>query len=242
VWGVKLYVAGAGGSYPPPGFAGPCFLLGCKGRWAVLDFGEACLSRLLEAGISPCSIDLVFISHAHHDHWAGLQSLAVARVAEECGGLRLWLPWYSGDHPLRAMMPRKSEILVYRGSEMELCEDARLILWPVIHSVETYGVLLESSRSPLLAYTSDTAYDKSLSERVKGVKVLLGEATLPNGLEGIAMKEKHMTVAHLIRLAEESGAEILVPVHLSPYSLEEIRRLEPHTFRLLVGERFWLNL
>jgi ribonuclease Z len=226
-----------------PGYVGPCFLIQCEGTRVLLDIGEGCTSRLLQAGVDPCSIDTLFVSHIHHDHWAGISSLAIARVAEKCGGLRLWIPWHNGVELVTRMMPRNLDYQMYKGKALELCRGTTLQLWSVEHTVETYGLILYRNSQPIIAYTADTAFSQQSAEAIKGVWVLLGEATLPSELGEIARKEKHMTVQELLDLTDLVGAKVLVPVHLSPYSLRELRgRMESVPFTVYLGEDFWINV
>ena len=223
---VLVVLLGAGGSYPPPGEAGPGVLLDTGGGAWLLDCGEGCVSSLLEAGYGPCSVGGVYVSHVHIDHWAGLPSLAVARVAEGCPRLRV-VGHPSVAEPLGGLlggfMPRRLGLEVAGGERFPLPGGLVLELFPVEHSVPTYGALVRRGGEPLVAYTSDTRLHPGLAGRVRGARLLLAEATLPSGLQDVAWETGHMTVSDFLRLAEQARPGLAVAVHLSPGSLAELR-------------------
>jgi ribonuclease BN (tRNA processing enzyme) len=87
-------------------------------------------------------------------------------------------------------------------------------------------------------YTGDTLYYPDLAREARGARVLLAEATLPREID----PEKagmHMSVADTLRLASESGAGMLILLHLTPESLEEAVGLEsPAHMPVLFGEGY----
>ena len=80
---MELTVLGCDGSWPGPGGTGSSYLLTSDGFHLVLDLGGGALGRLQEH-IGIADIGAVCVSHAHHDHYADLFPLSVARY---CGGL-----------------------------------------------------------------------------------------------------------------------------------------------------------
>jgi ribonuclease BN (tRNA processing enzyme) len=53
----------------------PANLLTIGGRRWLVDCGDGCLERLAATGAQPGAVDVIFISHLHLDHTAGLQGL-----------------------------------------------------------------------------------------------------------------------------------------------------------------------
>ncbi len=223
----RLSILGAGGSSPPPGYAGPSLLLDSGGARLLLDCGEGCVERLRSLGYSPCEVDAVYITHSHHDHWAGVTSLAVARVEEGCRDIRIYLHKRVAEE-LRVMIellpgsvnPRTD--IVEEGFKVE---DIRVALVEVSHTRPTYGALVEAGGSSVL-YTSDTRLDERLFEslsRLSGVDVLVVEATLPSGREDVARETGHMTVGQALELISKLEPRLAIPVHLTPLSLRQLR-------------------
>lgn len=219
-----ISIAGAGGSYPPPGMGGPSLVVE-DGAVAVLDCGEDCLRGLSLLGLSPCDPEIVYVSHVHIDHWAGLPALAVARIAEGCPSLRILAhPGVLGSglaSALQHVLPRSLD------SRIEPVESFTIggltaHLFPVEHTIPTYGVLLERGGRRLLAYTSDTRPSQTIASRLEGVEVLVAEATLPSGLVEVALSSGHSTVEGFLGLAKLVSPELAIAFHLSPESLKEL--------------------
>ena len=241
---VTVTILGAGGSYPPPGFTGPCILVESPRGSALLDAGSGCLSSLLEVA-GPCSVSEAYITHGHIDHWSDLPLLAVARTAEHCPGeLRVYAPWGHEDpgklETLERVLPRSASVAVVPGPPSELA-GLPAEAWSVEHSSPAYGVSIRlPGGQTLVSYTGDTRYWPGLAGRVEGSLLLAAEATLPSGLRDVAAREGHMTVEDFLLLARESRAERAVPVHLSPYSLRELLASERRG-NIVVARRYRLE-
>lgn len=239
---LRVSVLGAGSSYPPPGFAGPCIMVEHGDSRLLVDAGESCASRLGLHGIRPCEIENVYVSHLHIDHWAGLHSIAIGRVASGCkGGMRIIAPWL-GEEPV----PEGLAILEDRGHATLTRETPSIggaLIEPVRvrHTVATYGLRISSGGRSVF-YTSDTMFYDGLVEEARGVSLLIAEATLPGDVDPVEAG-MHMRVADALRLARASGAGILGLVHLSPASLGEARKtLGVEGLVLLVGEGYTVAL
>ncbi len=221
-------VVGGGGSYPPPHYGGPSILVDTGDFRLLLDCGEDCLTGLASTGYSPCDIDAVYVSHIHIDHWAGIPSLATARIAESCPRLRVLarsdVMAYLGGY-LETFTPSRLELSLEAAGGFPLSRGYRVETRPVSHSVPTYGVLILEGDYRIAVYTSDTRINPSLLEWARDVPLLIAEATLPSSLGEVADRTGHMTVEDFLRLASEARPGRAVAVHLSPGSLGELERL-----------------
>ncbi|MCE4628553.1 MAG: ribonuclease Z, partial [Desulfurococcales archaeon] len=191
---LRVSILGAGSSYPPPGYAGPCIIVDLGGETILLDAGESCASRLGQLGVSPCEVENVYISHRHIDHWAGLHSIAIGRVAGGCkGGMRIIAPWLEEDP-----VPEGLSLLVDRGhatltSEPPSIAGARVEPVRVRHEAVAYGLRV-SSGGRAVFYTSDTMLFEGLVEEARGSTLLIAEATLPEGIDPV-VAGMHMRVS-----------------------------------------------
>jgi len=221
-------ILGAGGSDPPPGYAGPAILVEDGGVRVLLDCGEGCMERLRRFGYSPCEIDAVYISHRHVDHWMGVFALSVARAAEGCRELRIYAHREvaeSLEPLLRDTLPRSTVLRLDSVEEEFKLGELTFRLAPVSHTTPTYAIGVYEGEELALVYTSDTRLTSNVIDSLKRLgkpKLLAGEATLPTGREDIANETGHMTVTQLLELYEKLQAGQLVPIHLTPSSLRQL--------------------
>ncbi|MEB2836379.1 MAG: MBL fold metallo-hydrolase [Desulfurococcales archaeon] len=227
---LSLYILGAGGSYPPPGYAGPSLLVEAPDYRLLLDCGDSCAARLEEAGFDPCDVDAVYVSHRHADHWSGLVQLLSSRGARGCPRLEVIAHRNVAVELLRLLeplVPGNAEVSPRILGDEEPLRPGVLeaSLFRVRHQVPTYGVSIREGGEGLLAYTADTAYDEGLAESLRGHLVVVADSTLPPSGESERAAMFHMSVRQAWRLAvEHAGADSVVAFHLSPESLEYARR------------------
>ncbi|AEM38508.1 ribonuclease Z [Pyrolobus fumarii 1A] len=220
---------GAGGSSPPPGYAGPAILVDSGDARLLLDCGEGCLERLRALGYTPCEIDAVYITHAHVDHWSGLFPLAVGRIEEGCRHLKIYMHGEVAEELktlLANLMPSKISVEVKPVTDGFRVEslDARLV--PASHSKPTYAIGVYHDGSLKLLYTGDTRLEDNVVDALRRLgkpEVLVVEATLPSGREDAARESGHLTVSQALELGALLDAGLLIPVHLTPLSLRQLR-------------------
>ncbi len=240
---LRVVILGAGGSSPPPGYAGPAVLVDDGGSRLLLDCGESCLSRLRLLGYNPCDVDAVYVTHAHIDHWAGVFPLMVARCAEGCRALVIHA------HPavaeaLRPMIesiaPRCAEPRVEASEEFTVGR-MRVVLAETSHSAPNYAAIVVVDGEAKLVYTGDTRLEERVAEalgREGPPRLLVAEANFAAGQEELARETGHMTVNQAFELRERLGAELLIPVHLTPLSLRQLlayRRMPPRVITPVDG-------
>ena len=67
--GLHLALCGAGGPMPAPNASGPCVAVIAGKRLFVVDAGTDGLRNLGRMGFATGSIEAVFLTHFHSDHW-----------------------------------------------------------------------------------------------------------------------------------------------------------------------------
>jgi len=91
---VHVVFLGTSGSVPTPARSLPSILLKFpNGRTILMDVGEGAQYNLLRVGISAASIDSVYITHFHGDHYFGLPGLlSTMKMQERRKSLRIVIP------------------------------------------------------------------------------------------------------------------------------------------------------
>ncbi len=218
---MRLTVLGSAASYAGPGQACAGYLVeGASGR-VLLDCGNGVLANLARV-CDPATLDAVFVSHAHTDHYADLYALqALLRYAPSgpLPAMPLYLP--AGLLGVLACLlsghgaAEMGEAFVSRDlAAGEPVESGGLTVTPLAmdHADPTFAFVVESE-GRRLCYTSDTAAGDAVLEAARGADLLLAEATLPQAYAG---RVAHMTASEAAAVARDAGAKRLVLTHLWP--------------------------
>jgi ribonuclease BN (tRNA processing enzyme) len=223
---VRLTVLGSSASYPGPGQACSGHLVQAGDVTIMADCGNGTLANLAKV-IDPLTLDAVFITHAHADHFLDLYALqALLRYAPTgpAAPVALYLP--------EGLFERMGCILSERGrSDMaeafvphELSSGVPVSIGEVqvtplamVHEGPTFALVFEDGEKRL-CYTSDTALSEDVVHAAHQVDVLVTEATLPEGYGGLA---PHMTAAEAGLVAQRASVKKLVLSHLWPTTSRE---------------------
>lgn len=201
------------------------------------------MRRLLESGLDPARITLLFLTHLHSDHTLDYAEFVLGSWAMGRGELTVYGPPGTARlHRLLLLEPYADDI-AYRVSlgrspagmldiAVQECplepgaiyDDGRLRVRavPVIHSAPTLALRFDyTGRS--LVISGDTAYCPALVELARGADVLVHDACLapaleiqPNPLWGNLagrLRHHHATPAEAARVAHEAGVRTLVLTH-----------------------------
>jgi ribonuclease BN (tRNA processing enzyme) len=218
---MRVTVLGSSASYPEAGRACAGYLLEAAGLRVMLDCGNGSLSNLGRVA-DPVSLDAVFISHAHVDHFADLFGLQAAlRYAPDgpSPALPLHLP--------HGLFERMECLLSETGRSQlaeafvvhHLADGGRVSMGAVgitphlvDHAEESYALVAEIE-GLRMCYTADARLDDSLRAIATGADLLIADATLP---EGYAGRAPHMTPTEAGMLAHDTHSRTLVLTHLWP--------------------------
>ncbi len=216
---MRLTVLGSAASFAGPGQACAGHLLEAGGARVLLDCGNGVLANLGRVA-DPLSLDAVFVSHDHPDHFLDLYSLqALLRYAP--AGPAAPLPLFVPE----GLFERMACVLSERGAA-ELAAAfvphvlahgephslAGLTITPrtVDHTAHSFA-LVAACGDGTLCYTSDTAPGPTALRAAAGCDLLLAEATLPQPYAGRA---PHLTARQAGELARDAGAGALVLTHV----------------------------
>ena len=223
---MRVTVLGSSASYPGPGQACSGYLVEAAERRVLLDCGHGTLANL-GCVLDPASLDAVFLSHGHPDHFADLYALqALLRFAPS--GPMPPLP----VHAPAGLLERMASALSGHGREqffdafigMDLVDGetvgiGELHVTPqsVNHEGEAFALVVEAEERRL-CYSGDSRPDGQLLAAATGSHLMIAEATLPEEFAGAA---PHMTASQAGSIARSAGAQCLMLTHLWPTTPRE---------------------
>ncbi len=219
---MKLTVLGSGAACA--GAGGNCsgYLLEDADQRLLLDCGHGVASTLLET-TPPHTLDHIFISHMHADHFIDLLPLrfAVTRamegLSEPCG--QLHLP-PGGKRALAQILaavcfPPDFFETVWRVAEYQpgracaLGGGLQARFAGGVHYIPGWAIRIDGAAS--LTYTGDTAPTEAVCELARGSDLLLAEATLDEPECGPV--RGHLTAAQAAELALAAQVKRLMLTH-----------------------------
>lgn len=224
---MRLTVIGCSGSYPGPDSPASCYLVEADdgGRtWRILlDLGSGALGRL-QRHIDPLTVDAIFISHLHPDHFFDLSGYYVLRRYHPAGPLPripVYGPRGTGKRIANAYglaekpgMSKEFDFREYDGQRAHQVGPLTVEVTTVAHPVESYALkVTHGDRS--LVYSGDTGPCRSLVELAKGADLFLAEASFREGEDN--PKDLHMTGREAAEAAVEAGVSRLVLTHIPPW-------------------------
>jgi len=219
---MKVTVLGSSASYAGAGQACSGYLVEHRDSKVLFDCGNGVIANLCKI-VDPTTLDAVFITHEHPDHFLDIYALqALLRYAPEgpAAPLVLWLPdglfericcllSEQGRHQL-------SEAFVTRALRPEEpIRIAELTITPMLvdHTDLTFGLIVQEPSGARLCYTSDTLLGEGARHAAEGATLLITDATLPEAYRGRA---PHMTAVECATLAREADVRHLVLSHIWP--------------------------
>jgi ribonuclease BN (tRNA processing enzyme) len=217
---MELTVLGCDGSWPGPGGTGSSYLLTSDGFHLVLDLGGGALGRLQDH-VEIADIGAVCVSHAHHDHYADLFPLSVARACGRLGapGLEVLVPPRFFERVSPALMPGTEEAWAHGFDMRTLSGGDEYVVGPftiqafaMTHVDGSLGFRVSADDGAVLAYTGDTGPSDVVYDLAAGADIFLAEATHLDGGEVYF----HLTARQAAHYASAAGVGCLVLTHLEP--------------------------
>ncbi len=180
------------------------YLLTSDGFHLLLDLGGGALGRLQEH-IGIADIGAVCVSHAHHDHYADLFPLSVARYWGGLGApaMQLLIPLGFYERVSHALMPGTEEawsstfdMRTLSGGDEQVVGPFSIRAFDMAHVDASLGFRV-SADGIVLAYTGDTGPADVVSDLAAGADIFLAEATHIDGGE----LDFHLTARQAARYA-----------------------------------------
>jgi len=224
---MRLTVLGSSASYAGAGQACAGHLIEGEGARLLLDCGNGVLANLQRV-TDPLTVDAVFVSHYHPDHYVDLFALhALLRYAPQGPVARM--PVYMPE----GLFARMECMLSERGAaDFEQAFELHVLTagvpltfgglkvtpHQVVHTVPTFALAVQEGARRFV-YTSDCSLTDEVRSAVTGADFVLAEATLPEEYAGVA---PHLTASEAGALAAGAGASSLVMAHVWPTNDREL--------------------
>ncbi len=233
---IKLTVLGSGTMMPTKERNPSGFLLEANEKRVLLDCGHGTVSRLVDLGIDPQTIDAVFISHFHTDHFGDAFNLVHARFVEDI---------YQDKHDHKEILfigpediekrfglwrqvfwvePKEHYPIVFKEGVGEYrVGDIRIETFEVKHVqwFQSVGAKITVGNKTIV-YTGDIGSDHDfnlLTEQTRDADLLITEASYEQ------LTPNHFTFPQVVELAEKANIAKVLVVHLRPQMVERTREL-----------------
>ena len=221
---MKIRFLGTWSSNSVKGQRNVSFLLDDK---MVFDFGPHSVEALLDIGVDPDSIEKVFITHMHLDHFSGIPELMWYRAI------------YHAKEPLILVGPKgikKSTETLLKTLNTPAAFDVKIQYieerdfdsvqrFRADHIIPDNGYRIEY-RGKTIFYSGDTAYSENVVKGAESADYLIHEMTYIDARKKDADFWKHSTYSSALRVFRESGAKHLIPVHLTTDSSSHVLKME----------------
>lgn len=217
---MNVRILGYSGGYPGPGIPTSGYLLSFNRKNILIDCGSGVLSELVKFVPAEC-LDMIIITHFHHDHFSDMQVLRYAlsmksNHGQEISPVPVYVPKSPSDlHDCISNDPFFDVTSIDETVRIRF-SDADISFHPTAHSVECYGVRVEHGGT-VFSYSSDSTFDRSLFGFLKNSDLSILDC---GGLESDGEKDKkHMTPTDCFRLYNDFNMKRVVLSHLIPYHI-----------------------
>lgn len=226
-------ILGVGSASPILGRHPTAQLLTCGHEQYLIDCGEGTQYQLLKYKLRPHQLKHIFISHLHGDHYFGLVGLLSSlnlsgRQEPICitgpRGLNevITLAFKYAESPPRFPI-HYTEVETTRSYLIFENQYLSVETIPLQHRVPCAGYLFRQKTNPnapqhplrSYAFCSDTRYDSSIIDYVRGVSLLYHEATFCDDLAHQAADRFHATAREAAQVAQQAQVGGLLIGHFS---------------------------
>lgn len=231
-------------------------------RRCLVDTGWYAMIKMRSYGFDPLDLEYLILTHCHHDHYIGLPqvlfylqmkrkerpgrpSLKIIGPAEDLEKVvTLAHRFLQAERFPDVLCP--VELLPLRPGDTVEAPDFRLTTCASLHPVPGLCYRYEDAGTgAVFAFTGDTAYHPEIVEHVRGVPLLIHEASFGPEPAPENNRSLHSGAPDAARVAVEAGVGRLALVHCveerQAAALEAARALFPNTFWPADGEEVLLR-
>lgn len=161
-------------------------------------------------------LELILISHLHHDHVAMLPHLALAKQVLREKGVNAKMPMICSPEPISGIMNTmglREGIHYYWVPEVpqDLCSvDIRV--QDAQHSIPSRSFRFEYPEVTVV-YTGDTGLDNALIDFCRNADIIICEASCDRSEQELCNKWGHMSPRSVARLIDAVTAKLIVLTH-----------------------------
>lgn len=240
---MQVKVVGCGDAFGSGGRGNSCFLVRAAGKTVTLDFGASALVSFHRFALSAADIDMIFLSHLHGDHFAGIPFLLLDGQFVHRREKPLLIVGPTGtrariEAAMEVLFPRMGQNqwrFEWRVEEVEPGSTTRhgpftLTTAQVIHgsgAPSTALRLWDGSRT--LAFSGDTEWTEALLPIAQDADLFICESFMFDGAP-----VGHLAYATLAERRADLGARRTLLTHMGDAMWE--RRGEVDTRHFIVAE------
>lgn len=188
-----------------------------KGLLMHVDPGPGALVKMKEYRIDPTATNVIFVSHAHPDHYTDAEILIEAMTM---GGKRKRGILIGSESIINGIEDFRAisfyhkklikELKVAKPGDKFFIEDYEFEATPTIHSDPTTVGFKIHLNNGIVSYTSDTQYFDGLTEAHKGARLLILCVTRPIGMK----IPFHLSTEDAIEIVKEIKPELAILTHM----------------------------
>ncbi len=232
---VAIRVLGCGDAFGSGGRFQTCFFVTAGRDRFLIDCGATSLVAMRRFGVDPGTIDTIFLSHLHGDHYAGVPFLLLEAefVSRRTRPLAIVGPPGTRRRLLDAqelLFPNSGrmswrfplDFVEIEAGRTEICGGVSITAYPVEHpaGAPSFALRFECQKR-LIAYSGDTKWTESLCEVARDADLLITECYAFDGKPRF-----HLDYATLSARLPELGAKRVLLTHLSRDMLEHLDQLD----------------
>jgi ribonuclease Z len=231
-------------------------------RKYLVDTGWYAAIKMRSYGFDPMRLEYLFLTHCHHDHYIGLPQLLfylLMRRHERPDRPPLKIVGPADDLERVVMLARQllqperfpdvaytPELIPLHAGQTYETAEFRLDTCATLHPVPGLCYrFTDTHTGAIFAFTGDTAYYPPIVDHVRGVSLLIHEASYGANPAPEDNRSLHSGAPEAARVAREAGVERLALVHCSEDRQEAAvaaaKAIFPNTFWPLDGETVTLG-
>jgi len=243
----KLTIIGSGKMMPTKSRHPSCYLLEIGSKKILLDLGHTSVSRLIDLGIDLHSIDALFISHFHTDHFADVLPFVHSRCVDDFHhtGREHKSLTIIGPESIRERWEKLREIFwvepeedypinFIQGPQKFSLDNIKIELFKVVHVqwFQSIGIKI-TFENKTFVYTGDIGGDhpiENLKQTVKNSDLLLIEAGY------IEKTPNHYTIDQIIEVVNQGRVKKAIATHLIDKNLPILKEKLKNQPNILLAE------